>query len=522
MIILEANNISYSVRERLLFSFESLQIKKGDRIGLVGKNGSGKTTLLEILAAKRQVDEGTISTASSRTLIPQLKETDTLQSGGEVTQSHINHAIGEKADILFADEPTTNLDRLHIEKLEKQFLHWHGALVIVSHDRAFLDAICTRIWEIDDKTVNEFKGNYSDYLHQREALRKKQEHSYEQYIQKRKQLEHALEIKEQKAQRATKKPKNVSKSEASITGAKPYFAKKQKKLQKTKKALETRLERLEKVEKPIEFAQLKMELPNQDFLHGRTIIRLEGLEGRIGTRLLWESLNLAIKGGEKIAIIGENGVGKTTLLKKIMKETKGIKLSPSVKIGYFSQNLDVLDPGQSILDNVISTSIQNETMIRIILARLHFRKEDVYKKVEVLSGGERVKVAFAKIFVSNINTLILDEPTNYLDIEAMEALEDLLVEYNGTVLFVSHDRRFLDKVATKIIELKNMKFTVFDGSLKEYQKPSNPSIQREDLLVIETKITEVLSKLSLEASPELDSEFKALLQQKKAMENGRG
>ncbi|RDW19043.1 ABC transporter [Oceanobacillus arenosus] len=518
MTLLEINNLKYYVKDRLLFNIEHIQIENRDRIGLVGRNGSGKTTLLEMLAGKRAISEGTIHTQATKELLPQLKNTNTTQSGGEVTQEYINRSIARKTNILLADEPTTNLDTEHIEKLEKQLTRWQGALIIVSHDRAFLDSICNTIWELDNETVTAFKGNYSDYIAQKEVARKSQANAYEQYVNKKRQLENALQLKEQKAQRATKTPKSVSRSEASITGAKPYFAKKQKKLNQAAKAIETRIEKLEEVEKVKEAPPIKMALPNEESFKGRIVLRVENLEGKINERILWNPVYFQIKGGDRIGIIGKNGVGKSTLIKMIINHEAGISISPAMEAGYFSQNLDVLDLNQSILENVSSTSKQDETLIRTVLARLHFYREDVYKKVEVLSGGERVKVAFAKLFVRDINTLILDEPTNFLDIEAVEALEDLLANYQGTILLVSHDRRFIATIANRILSIEDQEIKLFEGTYEAYKNDvpqMEPNAAEEELLRIETRITEVLSKLSFEPTAELDQEFQRLLTKKR-------
>ena len=226
-----------------------------------------------------------------------------------------------------------------------------------------------------------------------------------------------------------------------------------------------------------------------------------------------------MKNGDKIALIGDNGSGKTTMVKQIMQASAGITVSPAVKIGYFSQNIDVLDAGKSILDNVSATAVQSETIIRTVLARLHFFGDDVYKKVNVLSGGERVKVSFAKIFVSDVNFLLLDEPTNFLDIESVEALEELLASYLGTVLFVSHDRRLINNIATRIFSIKNQAIQVFDGSYKEFKEIAATSMNQEEetLFVLETKISEVLGKLSIEPTQELEEEFERLLDRKKKL-----
>lgn len=520
MILLEANNLKIYVKDRLLVDVKKLQVQQKDRIGLVGRNGSGKTTLLEVLTGERSPDSGKVIMRGTCQLLPQFKNTDTTKSGGEVTQEYINDAMAKNPALLLADEPTTNLDTDHIEWLEKKLKHWQGAFIIVSHDRAFLDALCTKIWEIHDGQIKEYQGNYSHYAQQKELEHRQRQIAYEKYISKKKQLEEAIKLKTRRAERATKAPKKLSSSEAKITGAKPYFAKKQKKLQKTAKALETRLEKLEKVEKPVDGIPIKMDLPNKETFTGRIVLRLDKVSGKIANRLLWKPASFTVRGGDKLAIIGPNGSGKTTLLKKIIARSEGIHISPAVKIGYFSQNLNILASEKSILENVSCTSKHQETLIRTILARMHFFRDDVYKPVDVLSGGERVKVALTKLFVSDINTLILDEPTNFLDIEALEALESLLKEYEGTVIFVSHDRQFINNVATRILAINNKEIQLFEGSYREYKHdaPQDKDSKEDARLLLETKISAVLSQLSIEPSEELELEFQRLLAEKRKLD----
>ena len=372
MMLLEALHIKHYIKDRLLLDVDQLQIHKNDRIGLVGRNGSGKTTLLNVLAGKVSPEKGTVIPYAHCELLPQLKRTDPTKSGGEVTQAYINEAIVKAPEILLADEPTTNLDTQHIEWLEKKLMQWKGALVIVSHDRAFLDALCTTIWEINEGRVTAYKGNYRDYAEQKELEKRHQQSAYENYQLKKKQLEDALKLKEQKAEKATKAPKKVSPSELRICGAKTYFAKKQKKMQKTAKAMETRLEKLEKVEKVKETPPLKMNLPHEDTFKDRIILRVQEVKGVIGKRVLWNKTSFHVRGGDKLAIIGPNGSGKTTLVKKIINQEEGIILSPSMKMGYFSQNLTILDVEKSILENVKTTSKQDETFIRTVLAMTSF------------------------------------------------------------------------------------------------------------------------------------------------------
>lgn len=522
MLLLEAHHIQHTVKEQLLFRAEHLQIHQGDRIGLVGRNGSGKTSLLHILAGACSPEEGTVHRHVRCGLLPQLKPNISHKSGGEITQAYIQAALKEAPSLLLADEPTTHLDTAHIEWLEKQLSQWHGAFIVVSHDRAFLDTLCTKIWAIEEGKVNFYKGNYSSYEMHKKLEQRRQAEAYETYERKRKQLEEALKLKNEKAERAVKKPKSIQLSEA--RNAKPYFAKKQKKLQQNAKAIETRLEKMEKVEKPRELPPLKMDLPESEQLKGRIIIRVDDLEGRAPDRLLWNKTSFTIRGGDKLAVVGPNGSGKTTFLRKLIMETDGVRISPAVKIGYFSQNLSILDVRRSILDNVSASSKHDQALIRTVLGRLHFFRDDVHKPVQVLSGGERVKVALAKVFLSEVNTLVMDEPTNFLDIEATTALESLLQEYEGTIVFVSHDRTFVEQIANRVLSINRQQIELTEGGLSQV-KPNKPQLAHVELeerrLVIETKITEVLSRLSIEPSDELEREFQQLLAEKRRLDHVR-
>src|SRR5690606_17946299 len=216
------------------------------------------------------------------------KEQEGHKSGGELTQQYIQQAFSKQTGILFADEPTTHLDTKHIGWVEQTLRHWKGAYVIVSHDRASLAKVCSRNWETDEEKLREFNGNYEQYKEQKEREKRHHIQEYEKYVEKKQQLEKALRQKTEKAKRATKLPKKTSPSEARITGAKPYFAKKQKKLNQSAKAMETRLEKLEKVDKPYEEKPLKMSLPNQERLQNKKLIQVNGLKGNIGDLVLWE------------------------------------------------------------------------------------------------------------------------------------------------------------------------------------------------------------------------------------------
>lgn len=522
MHVLEINHVKHYLKDRLLLDINQLTVRQHDRIGLVGKNGSGKTTLLQIVASEIAPDEGTITQHVRVELLPQLKSVNTIKSGGEVTQEYIQQALMSHAGLLLADEPTTNLDLSHIKWVEEKLNEWSGALIIVSHDRAFLDALCTSIWELKEGQLTVYKGNYSDYTSQKNIESKQEQQAFEIYQKEKKQLEEAMRQKEQDAKRATKKPKHLSSSEARIKGTKTYYASKQKKLHKSVKAFETRLDKLDEIKKPIEHSPIKMNLPNLTSFKNRIILRAEKITGKINDRILFYSSDFYIRGGDKLAVIGENGSGKTTLIRRIIEEGSGITLSPSVKVGYFSQNLNILDNDKTVLENVQSTSTQDESLIRTVLARMHFFEEDVYKQVNVLSGGERVKVALSKVFLSEVNLLVLDEPTNFLDVESLEALEDLFKSYEGSLIFVSHDRQFIEQIATCILEIRNQKLDFFAGTYlqyKEYQEKGKSDPHQDNILLLETKISDVLSRLSFEPTEALEIEFKELIEEKRRLKS---
>ena len=228
-----------------------------------------------------------------------------------------------------------------------------------------------------------------------------------------------------------------------------------------------------------------------------------------------------------MALIGDNGCGKSTLIKMIMDSEDGIKVAKGAKVGYFSQDMNILDDEKSILENVMDTSIYDETFTRTLLARLLFRKEDVYKKVSLLSGGERVKVSFAKLMLQDINILILDEPTNYLDINSMEIVEEALRAYNRTIFFVSHDRSFVRTIADHIMTIENKKIKIFNGNLDEYLKvinrvyDYNKERKEQEIFILENKLSEIIGKLSMPSKRDdvdhLDKEYQEILRKLKKL-----
>lgn len=527
-MLFEAENIEVSAGGRSLFRAERLQIGPDDRIGLTGMNGAGKTTLLRLIAGEREPDEGTVRIAGLRAVIPQLKPDEGTLSGGETTALFARRALSERAALLLADEPTMHLDADHIRHLEREMSAYEGAIVVVSHDREFLDRICTKIWAIEGGEVRVYSGNYSDYQKMREIERRQHWEKYDAYVETKRRLEEAVTQKMRQAGRAVKAPRGLSRSEARM--GKDHFGSLQKGLHQSVKAIRSRIEKLERVEKPREPERVRMNVPGAAQLGSRIVIRVDGLEARAGGRLLWRDVRFGLPAGSKTALLGPNGAGKTTLLKRIVEGSEGVAVAPAAKIGYFSQNLDVLRPDRSILDNVSASAVQPPEVVRTVLARMLFRRDDVYKPVGVLSGGERVRTALAKLMVGDVNVMVLDEPTNFLDIPSIEALESLLADYAGTVLFVSHDRRFVEKTADRILHIVDGRVKVFEGSYREYEerladraKAGNGKTAKADLeaewLTVETKWTETLGKLSMPGNDDDKAELEALFKQLTARRN---
>lgn len=519
MSVLTIRNLRKEIQGRELFYIDQLAIEKGEKIGLMGRNGSGKTTLLEAIVKGHP----NIRIKGKIHYVPQLKDTGLNKSGGERTAHELDQAFRKRASLLLVDEPTNNLDRKHRDWVVKEFQKYPGAILFVSHDRHLLDQACDSIWELEDQTLKVYKGNYSAYRNQKAIERAEHERAYNHYQGQVERLTRAIQAKEDQAERAGKRPKKLSPSERRIKGAKTYYAGVQKNLHQSSKAMQSRLDQLEAVEKPKDRPSLWMKFPNEGDFVKKTIFRVEDLEGRVGKKLLWHPASFFIKGGDRIGIIGDNGAGKTTLIKKLMDPANPqVKQSPLVKIGYFSQDLDHLDDDLSILENVKAEAIQEETLIRTILAQLGFDEEEMKKKASVLSGGERVKIQLAKLLVGDFNTLILDEPTNHLDIYALEALEDMLLQFQGTILLISHDQHLLASVPEKILVMRDSHLDLFDGNYQEYVdslKQTEDADTENQRLVIENRLTEVLNLLTFNPDdPELNEEFDKLIQRRRDLD----
>ena len=540
------NNVKKYYGDRLILDIKKLEILKGDKIGLVGSNGAGKSTLLKILIGEEEADSGSIYLTKSFSYISQVedyKEDSSINktrslfnapteyrdslSGGEKVKLKISNALSKNKELLIADEPTSNLDSNSIEILEEMFKKHTGSFIIVSHDRNFLDALCNTIIEIEDGKINIYKGNYSKYLVLKELEKERQNDEYNKYINEKRRLEEAIVIKESLKNNIRKTPKRMGNSEARLH--KMGGQKSKKNLDNSIKAIASRIDHLDVKEKPKYEKQIKINVIESLELTSKNPIEVKNLNLIVNDKILLSNASLKIKKGKKVALIGKNGTGKTTLLKELIKNNnENIRISKNIVFGFLDQDQNVLNQDKTILQNVQINSSYEESFIRINLDGFGFKGDSVYKKISNLSGGEKVRVAICKLLLSDNNFIILDEPTNYLDIKCMESLENALKNTNKTLLIVSHDRKFISNICNYILEIDNYKINQFDGSYYEYMNfKSKPKIDKaekinqENKLILENKLSEVISLLSFESNLEkkdlLEKEYLSLLNKLKSL-----
>lgn len=542
MITLSVNDITKSYGVDTIINNISFAINEGEKVGLVGSNGAGKTTLFKIISGKIEKDNGqiflgkditlgyleqNIKIESELTLLDEalltfqdlidlekeLRELEhkiadsahtqnlekvmeeyshkseefvnkngyaynseakgilrglgfsdedfdksvTLLSGGEQTRLMLSKLLLKKPDVLMLDEPTNHLDTQAVEWLETYLKNYRGNVVVISHDRYFLDKIVNRIFEIHNKRLTEYGGNYTTYLEKRELAQEQLEKDYR---------ENQGEIKRQKE---------------IIAQLKAFGREKQVKRARSREKL---LAKMDVVDKP-DFAKDKAHFSfAPSVTSGYEVIKGINLTKSFGERTLFSDLNLEIFRNEKVALLGANGIGKTTLFNMLLGKdqnfTGDVKYGTNVNPVYFDQNRQDLDQNKSVIDEVHDSYPQlNETKLRNMLAAFLFTGDDVFKRVGSLSGGEQSRISLLKLMLSNANFLFLDEPTNHLDIESKEVLENALAVYEGTVLFISHDRYFINKLADKVAVLTEDGLREFLGNYDYYQERLQQ--EKEDL-----------------------------------------
>lgn len=527
--------------DRLLFTIDHLEIQPQSRIGLVGLNGSGKSTLLKMIYGTISPDSGTITASVSSTMIEQEGKAQgkisgkwqkklnlshkTVKSGGQMMRQAIGIALSQEAPLLLADEPTTNLDLSGILLLEQALKDYDGAVVLVSHDRALLDAVCTEIWAIEEKTIRQFPGNYSAYLAQKERERQFALDEYEAYQTERSHLLKAAQKAAQDARKMENGKKHLNHlNSAAIRGMKPFYNAKAKRMDKRSQAINKRIEQLEVKEKPKNLPQITFALGDCSPIISKNALTVHHLQWAYGEQQIIKDASFTLPTGKCTIMMGDNGAGKSTIIKAIIANDAAITMANGLKIGYFAQSHEQLDYEKTVLENVRARSILPEHHVRAILANLYLNQRDIFKPVAQLSGGERAKTAFAQLLASQCNLLILDEPTNHIDSYTSEALETLLQKWQGTLLVVTHDRKLADKIAQQLLIVENKTVKTFAGNWSDYQAAQQkPDQQAENELlesaVIEMRMAEITGKMSQPNCDmaQLEAQWQALLAQKRAL-----
>ena len=529
-MILSCQNLSKTFVDHPILKQASFQLEEHEKAAIVGVNGAGKTTLLKMIIGQLPADEGLITFAkdktfgylaqqsdlsSSHTIYEELlsvkqdlvsmeqqlrdleesmkhceatqleeimdrytrmthdfevrggllykseltgvlkglsfldedfdKQISTL-SGGQKTRVSLAKLLLQSPDLIILDEPTNHLDIASISWLETYLRSYKGAVLIVSHDRYFLDRVVTKVIAIENGLVRSYAGNYSDYAAKAAMLRKA---AVNAYLKQQEEIHHQQQVIDKL--KSFNREKSIKRAESR----------------------EKMLDKMELLEKPVEIRDdMHLKLTPQ-IISGNDVLSIEDLSKHFGSLTLFEHVDIEIKRGEHVAIIGDNGTGKTTLLKIINElesmDSGQIRLGSKVEIGYYDQEHHVLHSEKTLFDEISDDyPALTNTQIRNTLAAFLFTGDDVFKKISELSGGERGRVSLAKLMLSNANFLILDEPTNHLDITSKEILEQALNDYEGTVLYVSHDRYFVNQTATRILDLYNKQFYSFAGNYDYY------------------------------------------------------
>lgn len=380
------------------------------------------------------------------------KKVNTL-SGGQKTRLALGKLLLSKPDIILLDEPTNHLDLVSIAWLETFLINYNGAVIVVAHDRYFLDRVVTKVIELDHTKCQTFEGNYSDYVQKKAMI---QNALLKQYLNQQQEIKHQEEVI--KKLRSFNREKSIKRAESR----------------------EKMLEKIERVEKPKENSEMHFSLEPR-IISGNDVLTVTGLAKAYGNLQLFRNLDFNIKRGEKVAIIGSNGTGKTTILKiingQVAADQGDVKFGSKVVVGYYDQEHQVLNPDKTLFDELQDTypNLDNTT-VRNILAAFLFTEDDVFKRIKDISGGERGRVSLAKLMLSEANLLILDEPTNHLDIASKEILENAINHYSGTVLYVSHDRYFINKTATRILDLTEQKLLNYIGNY-DYYLEKKPEVE---------------------------------------------
>jgi macrolide transport system ATP-binding/permease protein len=570
-IVLQVKNLQKKFGEREILKDISFDIRQGEKIGLVGWNGSGKTTLVNMLMGNVEPDKGAITTWPSHLktgYLPQstdytldverelldsaeelfqtskwlglqkeIIEREEFQhlSGGEKLKLSIAKIWANHPEFLILDEPTNHLDLQGITWLTEEVCRYAGAALIISHDRRFLDQTVNKIFEIEESKITIYDGNYSEYRAEKLRRYEQQKRDYEKQQRKVEMIEqqvNTLKNWSEKAHRLAGKGGTLS--ENRLIGVKEFERVKAK---KKDNQVKSKLKRLN-----LELSKKGVEKPKEEtdvFFHfdasgkrGKRLIEARGLTKQFGDKLLFEKSHFYIKHGERIGLIGNNGAGKTTFIRMLLEAeplTKGsIWKSESMRIAYLSQDVSDMPEDKSVHDYLELQERDQITKARTIFANMGINDDKLTKPISNLSLGERTRVKLVQMILQEYDVLILDEPTNHLDLPSREQLEETLSEFNGTLIIVSHDRFFVEKLCDKLLIIENKEIKRFEMGLKEFEEKRNKKYSNadqslmEELSLIENKITELLGKISYcktgtEEYLQVDQELKNYMERKKQL-----
>jgi len=520
--LLKLQDISYEIKDTFLFEHVTATVKQGEVIGIIGRNGAGKSTLLQFIRGMLVPTAGEIKglqTVKMAIVEQELahfnrmeittREADLLSkwkvpnvpfaalSGGEKLKMRLAEGFSQGAQILMLDEPTNHLDEQSTTFLIKQVQNYKGTIIVVSHDRYFLDSVATKIWSIEDKRLIEHNGNYSNYMAEREHRRLTQQRAYD------KQQKNIERIEAQMQELTAWSQKGHAQS-TKLEGFKEYHRVKAKRLdsqvKSKKKRLEAELEKA-KVEAVKPESEIRFSLGTNQRV-GKRFLETKNVSLLFDDRLLFKDVNITAQFGDKIAVTGTNGSGKTSFLKVILGQLKAegeVWVSPAANIGYLTQEVFDLPLDQTPEQYFYQETFEERGKVRNLMKNLGFTSTHWTSSIGEMSMGERVKCKLMAYIVADKNVLILDEPTNHLDLPSREQLEQTLAQYNGTLLVVSHDRYFLDKVTNSVWEVHGQQIE------KKWRKEVK---QDEDVMTLrlklETERQEILGKLSFLTAKDKD------------------
>lgn len=466
-------DIDVSFGNKDVLNIEELSAYMNDKIAIIGPNGAGKSTLLKIIAGNFEKFGGSVQSETDFNYFAQIDEVDYEVhdnfnfellsrldvpdnkglSGGEETKFRLAQALSEYKLGLLLDEPTTHLDQRSVDLLIDELKYYFGTLIFVSHDRHFINSIADKIWEVSEGNVREYAGNYDDYESQKEQERLENERQYQSFISEKKRLEEAAQKQMEKASKMSGdknrkqdiKPDRLSSSKQKDTVQKQAF--------KAAKSIESRISHLDEVERMDDSKQLKFPLAKTMEIHNKFPIMGQGVTVERGDKVLLDKASFQFPLGHTIAITGNNGSGKSSLLQEIMNNAEGMDISPKVKMESYRQMDYKMFTDEPVIKYLMKQTEFQEPLVRSILQNLGFSQDEVTKPLHNLSGGEATRVSLALMFVKPSNVIILDEPTNFIDLNTIKALETFIGAYQGTILVTSHDKYFVERIADSVYRI---------------------------------------------------------------------